>query len=179
MKYDLMPKAIRQEQRQRYIKQWFRPFCMIFLVLTVAAAGGGSWLQSRAEEEKIYYTDQVYPYVRQIQKQNQNETLMKKHVEAMETAEKKCIHWAAVLVCLADTKPQEGLVQTLSVKDSHVTIEGQAPSKEFMRTWQEKLRHQPSIAAVSMGKTTEKSKDSHAFRLDLEVKPGGTASEKD
>lgn len=177
MKCNLMPKSIQLEQKRQRINLCLRPVLILSLIIFLTSVISGVWFQQKTEAERVYYTDQAYPHVQQIQKQNHGENLMKKQMETVTTMEKNRIHWPIVLVCLAETKPQEGAVQTLSVKDRHVTIEGLASSASFSRMWQERLRHQPCIAAVSISKVTGQLKNTQAFRLEVEVQSDGTISE--
>lgn len=178
MKCDLIPKAIRQEREKQRLHTYFRPVLIISLMIFLISAVSGAWFQQKTEAERVYYTDQAYPYVQQIQQQNHGEELMKKQMEAITTMEKDRIHWPVLLVCLAETKPQEGMVQAITVKDRRVTIEGIASSASFSRMWQERLRHQSCIAAVSVSKAAGQLKDTRAFRLEVEVQPDAAISEK-
>ncbi|MCH4179127.1 MAG: hypothetical protein LKF47_04575 [Megasphaera sp.] len=178
MKYNLIPETIRQEQQRRRIQGWLRYIVPSAVVMILLSAVGGAWFQQKTAAERIYYTDQVYPYVKRIQKQNHEEELMKKQMDAVKTAEQGRIHWPLVLVCLAETKPPDGMVSLISVKNHHVVLEGQSASKEFSRAWQERLRHQPCIASVSIHKAQGKMKDDPVFRLEMEVQPDGTAAKE-
>ncbi len=173
MKYNLMPPDIRENNTSYLVipeKLFFSAAC---LCVSVAAVIAGTVFYAWTRQEKEQYALRGYPVQQQIIRQNAWERRLRGAEERGRESDKQRIHWAQVLVCLADTKPEHLMVETLSVRKNIVVITGQVAVVGAERNWLEILRRQEGIKSVSMSmgnmRKTEKERNLPSFKMEVEL----------
>lgn len=148
---------------------WLRRTAVFLAVAAVVVLAFGCFVEGQAEAEKERFTDQAYPRLQQIHRDNVREGKLQQVLAAQQKAQANRIAWPDVLIALAETKPKDGQVKALSVEKGKVVIDGQGTDHKVGLAWQQSLRGHPLCAAARLGKESQKD-GVVSFQLVMEVK---------
>ncbi len=170
MKYNLIPK----ERRKNMFALPPRGYAVGAAVLTAAcilSLAAGTLLQNWADTERMRFMTQSLPLQQRVTKENAIEKKLKQRTDEMTAQEKKRIHWAAVLVMLARTKPEELDVERLEVRQNRFIVYGrETAGQTSLQTWQDKLRRESLVKRVFASRQKERTAgDLPVFQVEVEL----------
>lgn len=169
MKYNLIPKE-RQKNIYALPQRGYVLFLCILVVSCTLFTIAGIVLRSWAHTEEMRFMTESLPIQQQVTKANAVEKKLKQRVDEIAVLEKNRIHWPAVLVMLAVTKPAELDVERLEVRQRRVIIYGTEDAGHGdVRKWQDKLQQERMIkqALASQKKSTGNGRP--AFQIEVEL----------
>lgn len=158
MKCNLVPPEMQRQRKEVQKQRLIMPGVWILVSVIIISGGLAVWCFTTTQAAKQYMTDFVYPVSQEIQQHNAAEKEAKQYQKALMEASKQGIHWSAVLVMLADTKPARIEIFSLSGSDGSITITAQSQRMEEARAWQQLLKRKEGIANVQL-KTMKQSSD--------------------
>lgn len=178
MKYNLIPK---ERQKSLYALPQ-RGYIFLLLVLSVSCVLiviVGMVLRSWAHAEEIRFMTQSLPIQQQVITANAVERKLKKRIDEIAIQEKNKIHWPAVLVMLAVTKPAELDIERLEVRQRRFIIFGnEEVSQGAVRKWQDKLQQESMVKQVIASQKKNIGTSRSSFQIEVELEREENALEK-
>ncbi len=168
MRCNLVPKERRTVWYDRLLTA-YAASCMVFAVFLLSGmAAAGTVFHYWALQEQQRFTAHSFPVQQQIRRQNEREQRMRRLMEDMKKQQAGRIHYAALLVMLADTKPAAVTVSRLAVQQDHIIVSGYSQETNAERQWQEAVRRQPFVKAVRISQKKKKAETEPAFQMEVE-----------
>lgn len=169
MKFNLIPQEQRASSWELLPPPFFRILAVLLTIVILGSAAASVAFYTLTVQEKERFTDQAFPVQQYIMRQNDLEQQMKKLKDANDSKRAQVIYWPAVLVCLAESKPPNAVVEKINVHQNTISVYGTSSEEGIARTWQEKLRHQPFISSVTANRIQKNERNSKkVFQLDIE-----------
>ncbi len=178
MQCNVMPESAQQGQREETARRLLGPLLIVLSVAVVLSGITSLWCYTAAQGAKQYMTDFVYPVTQQVSEHNAKEQEVKAYEKRLRDAQSKGIHWSPILVMLAETKPPDIAVQTISGETQTITVTAVGEQIDTARSWQQSLRRRAGIQDVQV-KTMKQGiggPKQFAFAVILGDKENGTTT---
>jgi Tfp pilus assembly protein PilN len=169
MHFNLLPQ---EERCCRWKQIKHDAFFLIIGIMSVSAfcfAVVGTIFSAQVDKQKMYYTDQLQPVQTWIIQNNQVCDQIAREVSGIQKNNAATSPWTSVLVCLADTKPNDVEVRSLQIRQKRVCINAITLQAPQIQDWQKKLQKSGGFASVSVTRINHKEPKSIAFDLEMEI----------
>lgn len=168
MKYNIIPK-----ERQRHVYAMpLRGYTVSAIILGIACIlvlAAGIQLHHWAQEEQRQFMTQSLPIQQQVKMENARENALKQRADKAAAQEKKRVHWPAVLVMLAMTKPEEIAVEKLEVRQYRLIIQGREATGGYAAKWQNRLQQQELVKQAWASRKRGAAGELPVFQIEVEL----------
>lgn len=151
MKMNLLPKEDRKEQKEasgKKLSLFFFLSVSTAICLVVLTGIFYVWLQ----EQKQYYHDQLQPVLVQLQGHNEAIDRRQEKADHIRQVMEKNTNWPGVLVALAETKPQDVCVRSLTGEKKGFCLTVTCPQNGSLQQWQQRLKQTGWFPRMTLGK---------------------------
>lgn len=178
MKFNLIPHENHQSYRNVRIQQKLFLATAIFVAMAVGLATASIVFSIRVEQQQTYYKERLQPVKNWIESHNTLCDQITVQTAGIRKNREKAAHWAPVLICLADSKPNGMEVQALHIRQKKLHLTAVTDKPETVREWQEKLRNRNMFSVVNVSKMNRKNPHQNTVDLELELNHGTAEPKK-
>ena len=177
MHFNLLPQ---EERCCRWKQIKYNAFFLIISMMAMSAfcfAIVGTIFSAQVDRQKMYYTDQLQPVQTWIIQNNQVCEQITREASGIQKNNAAISSWPAVLVCLADTKPNDVEVRSLQIRQKKVCVNAVTLQVPQVQGWQKKLQKTTLFTTVSVTRINHQEPKSIAFDLEMEIADAALKSE--
>lgn len=169
MKFNLLPVEVQEKRRSVRQEKW-----LTYIEIGLVAAGVilgvyGQAVIRYAENEASVYEERYKSVAETVAAGNRTAELAAERAETVKGSESDGMSAAGLLVCLAETRPPDIYVESVSRGQNGFIIKGTAGKKEALSLWQGKLAKK--ITPGNIGVKHMEAKDMR-WRFELLLESG-------
>ncbi|WP_036242286.1 PilN domain-containing protein [Megasphaera vaginalis (ex Srinivasan et al. 2021)] len=166
MRFDLTERenGLWEKKAVRYLYS-FSLYGLIIALLLLATANGV--LYCRICKQKQVYEAYFWPNQQKIEEQNAALQTVLDYSRKVNAD--RGVHWSALLVSLAETRPSSVTVTSLQADKGKLLIEGRTPDRKALTEWQGKLRQLKAMTNIALRKTANDKNGNISFSMEGET----------